>query len=150
MARVCNCGSREMKSIKAISEQYAIKSSSISIGGGFFGGKGGIGAAKNYGNMSPEIVKEIKNHIPHKTGIFNIFWWLLLTFFSLGLMATMLEDGEDTKFFIGLFFFCFLVMIVKIIGRWNYSSKYDKYRRTWYCFSCGNFWVYDKRVKGST
>ena len=150
MARNCNCGSDNMKSLKAISEQLNIKSSSTTVGGGFFGGRGGVGAAKSYGNMSPELVKKIQNRIPHKTGIFNIIWGLLLTFLSLVLMAAMSEDGEDIKFFIGLFFFFVLVVIVKIVGRFRYRKKYDHYRRTWYCFSCGNFWVYKERVKGTT
>ena len=70
--RSCNCGSRDMKSIKAISEQLEIKSRSTTVGGGFFGGKGGVGAARSYGNLSPGIIKKIQWRIPHKTGIFNI------------------------------------------------------------------------------
>ena len=70
--RVCNCGSSDMKSIKAISEQLEIKSRTTTVGGGFFGGKGGVGAARSYGNLSPGIIKKIQWRIPHKTGIFSI------------------------------------------------------------------------------
>ena len=37
--RACNCGSNDMKSIKAISEQLEITSKTTTLGGGIFGGK---------------------------------------------------------------------------------------------------------------
>ena len=148
--RSCNCGSSDMKSIKAISEQLEIKSRTTTVGGGFFGGKGGVGAARSYGNLSPGIIKKIQWRIPHKTGIFNILMWIIISFVLLILAGAMLESlPEQMPFWMGVWLVSLLVVIVKIVGRFRYGKKYNEYRRTWYCFDCGNFWVYKDRVKGS-
>ena len=53
MARSCNCGSSDMKSIKAIREQYNTDTSSTTIGAGIFSGGGvGVGAAKTSGTLA--------------------------------------------------------------------------------------------------
>ena len=149
--RSCNCGSSDMKSIKAISEQLEIKSRTTTVGGGFFGGKGGVGAARSYGNLSPGIIKKIQWRIPHKTGIFNILMWIIISFLLLILAGAMLESlPEQMPFWMGVWLVSLLVLIVKIVGRFRYGKKYDVYRRTWYCFDCGNFWVYKDRVQGTT
>jgi len=149
--RSCNCGSSDMKSIKAISEQLEIKSRTTTVGGGFFGGKGGVGAARSYGNLSPGIIKKIQWRIPHKTGIFNILMWIIISFVVMVLAGATIEiDGSPNVILLGMLLVSLLVLIVKIVGRFRYGKKYDVYRRTWYCFDCGNFWVYKDRVQGTT
>lgn len=145
MARVCNCGSDNMKSLKAIREQYNTETKSTTIGAGIFSGGGvGAGVARTSGSLAPKIAKNIESRVPKKPGILGILLWILLAFamFSFGV-----SEGET--FGLGVSAVAALIVIVKIVGRMKYSSKYDKYRRTWYCFSCGNFWVYEKRVKGT-
>jgi len=151
MARVCNCGSDDMKSLKAIREQYNTETKSTTIGAGIlFGGGAGAGAARTSGSLAPKIAKKIESRVPNKPGILGIIIWMLVAFIFL--MFGVSEEAATMGLFgrFGVSAVATLVVIVKISGRKNYSSKYDKYRRTWYCFSCGNFWVYEKRVKGST
>ena len=151
MARVCNCGSDNMKSLKAIREQYNTETKSTTIGAGIFSGGGvGAGVARTSGSLAPKIAKNIESRVPKKPGILGILVWFFLAFmfFGIGVQETDSIDGGTLYFTISVV--SLLVVIAKISGRMRYSSKYDKYRRTWYCFSCGNFWVYEKRVKGST
>ena len=79
MAKVCNCGSRDMKSLKAIREQYNTKTNSTTIGAIFSGGSIGVGAAKTSGTLAPKIAKDIEHRVPKKPGIFSILLWTLLT-----------------------------------------------------------------------
>ena len=151
MAKVCNCGSHDMKSLKAIREQYNTKTNSTTIGAAIFSGGGvGVGAAKTSGTLAPKIAKDIENRVPKKPGIFSILLWTLITWFFLGVGFQEINNSEDGSFYFIVSAITILIVIVKIIGRKNYNKKYDRFRRTWYCFSCGNFWVYKNRVKGST
>ena len=151
MARVCNCGSDNMKSLKAIREQYNTETKSTTIGAGIFSGGGvGAGVARTSGSLAPKIAKNIESRVPKKPGILGILVWFFLAFmfFVVGVQEIDSVDGSALYFTFSVV--AALIVIVKIVGRMKYSSKYDKYRRTWYCFSCGNFWVYEKRVEGST
>ena len=151
MARSCNCGSSDMKSLKAIREQYNTDTSSTTIGAGIFSGGGvGVGAAKTSGTLAPKIAKDIENRVPKKPGIFSIIIWIFVAwlFFGVGVQELGSADGGGLYFAFAII--ATIVAIAKISGRKTYSKKYDNYRRTWYCFSCGNFWVYEERVKGST
>ena len=152
MARSCNCGSSDMKSLKAIREQYNTDTSSTTVGAGIFSGGGvGVGAAKTSGTLAPKVAKDVENRVPKKSGIFNIIIWILVTwlFFGVGIQESGSADG-GALFNFTIAVVAAIVVFIKISGRKTYSKKYDKYRRTWYCFSCGNFWVYEDRVKGST
>ena len=158
MARSCNCGSSDMKSIKAIREQYNTDTSSTTIGAGIFGAGGvgggrggfGVGAAKTSGTLAPKVAKDIENRVPKKPGIFSIIIWIFVAwlFFGVGVQESGSADGGGLYFAFTII--ATIVVIAKISGRKTYPKKYDNYRRTWYCFSCGNFWVYEERVKGST
>jgi len=150
MARVCNCGSHDMKSLKAIREQYNTVTSSTTIGAGIFSGGGvGVGAAKTSGTLAPKVAKNIENRVPKKPGIFSIIIWVFVVLFFFGVGAQEAESADGGGVFFTFAVVAAIVVIAKISGRKTYSKKYDKYRRTWYCFSCGNFWVYKKRVKDS-
>ena len=151
MARVCNCGSHDMKSLKAIREQYNTETKSTTIGGGIFSGGGvGVGAAKTSGSLAPKIAKNIESRVPKKPGILGILLWIFLAFMFFGIGVQEIASADGSALYFTFSVVAALIVIVKIVGRMKYSSKYDKYRRTWYCFSCGNFWVYEKRVEGST
>ena len=151
MARVCNCGSHDMKSLKAIREQYNTETKSTTIGGGIFSGGGvGVGAAKTSGSLAPKIAKNIESRVPKKPGILGILLWIFLAFMFFGIGVQEIDSADGSALYFTFSVVAALIVIVKISGRKNYSSKYDKYRRTWYCFSCGNFWVYEERVKGSS
>jgi|TARA_Y100000294_G_scaffold9992_1_gene9405 hypothetical protein len=149
MAKVCNCGSYDMKSLKAIREQYNTQTSSTTIGAIFSGGGVGVGAAKTSGTLAPKVAKDIENRVPKKPGIFSILLWIFITWVFLGVGLQESDSPEGGSFFFIVSAITILIVIVKIMGRKNYDKKYDHFRRTWYCFSCGNFWVYKKRVKGS-
>jgi len=151
MARVCNCGSDNMKSLKAIREQYNTETKSTTIGAGIFSGGGvGAGAARTSGSLAPKIAKNIESRVPKKPGILGILVWFFVAFMFIGVGVQEIDSVDGSALYFTFSVVAALIVIVKIVGRMKYSSKYDKYRRTWYCFSCGNFWVYEKRVEGST
>ena len=151
MARTCNCGSDNMKSLKAIREQYNTETKSTTIGAGIFSGGGvGVGVAKTSGTLAPKVAKDIESRVPNKPGIFSILLWIFVTWLFIGVGVQESGSADFGSFYFIVSAITILIVIVKIIGRTNYNKKYDHYRRTWYCFSCGNFWVYENRVKGST
>jgi len=151
MAKICNCGSHDMKSLKAIREQYNTETKSTTIGAGIFSGGGvGAGVARTSGSLAPKIAKNIESRVPKKPGILGILVWFFLAFMFFGVGVQEIDSVDGSALYFTFSVVAALIVIVKIVGRMKYSSKYDKYRRTWYCFSCGNFWVYEKRVEGST
>ena len=108
---------------------------------------GGTGCLSSKGG---EIAKNIESRVPKKPGILGILVWFFLAFMFFGVGVQEIDSVDGSALYFTFSVVAALIVIVKIVGRMKYSSKYDKYRRTWYCFSCGNFWVYEKRVEGST
>jgi len=140
MARTCgNCGSSDIKAASAVAEQFHINTKATVIGGGFFGGSGGVGAAVSRGSTSPEVLKKIKLEVPHRAGFFSILLWIVLTFVFASLYT---GDPEDTVA-MWLFLLSFLTLIVKIVRIFTYPKRRRHYQRTWYCFSCGQFRIFE-------
>ena len=143
MAVSCyHCNSTDTKTLSAVAEQLNINTSSTTVGG-FFGGGGGFGAAKTFGNMSPEVVKKIEKEVPHRSGFFNLIKWLGIILVFLLCSTSFPDYAVFWEFWAAL---AVLTVIGKIIGMFRYPKKYRYYKSLWYCFSCGSI-VHDIRNK---
>ncbi|MDC1447087.1 hypothetical protein N8269_02045 [Candidatus Thioglobus sp.] len=152
--RCYHCKSSETKTVHAAIEQLKINTSSKTIGGGIFGGggggmKAGVGVAKTEGGSSPELIKKLEDRIPinpSQPGYFSLPllpWW----FFILGPIIGLISNGggNSSGVFFSALFIPGLIWHYKRRKRSyeknyaDYKEKYSKFKKLWYCFSCGEF-----------
>ena len=151
MARVCNCGSKELKTLTAIQGQFKTNTSSKTLGGGIFGGGGGgmkmgAGVASTSGESSAELLKKVQYYVPkYPPSMITILVFVFAALFGALLWGNP-GPADSTNpqiglvmFIVGLFF-----AVTKYRRRRKYPSEYDEFKRTWYCFSCGSFMTFKK------
>ena len=155
--RCYHCKSSETKTVHAAIEQLKINTSSKTIGGGIFGGggggmKAGVGVAKTEGGSSPELIKKLEDRIPINPPQPSYFslpmlpWWFGMCVAIGWKYSTDDPNGPNVP---GLIALCILIpgLILHHKRRkksfelvWvDYKEKYSKFKKLWYCFSCGEF-----------
>ena len=131
-----HCKSSQVKKISAIISQGT---KNIELGHGIVGigasKKGlGIGGArgKTGGQIKSALVKKLEKEKP-EDGINILFFGIIFLIFAIFFSNT-------PAFYIvgGIAVVCFALFA---IGRKTYPSELDRFNRTWYCYTCGDYSV---------
>ena len=105
--------------------------------------------AKTTGTSGPKLLSKLKEKYPKKSGIFKVtaYGFLFIGFLIAGIGGFFDKTSDGGTVTASIFMIVVAVLILgafsrAIISRKTFDERVERYKRTWYCFSCGKYTLF--------